>query len=256
MKEREVAGVGFIAGAWPLDPAKPTLVFIHGAGGSSATWQNQVKALKDRANTVALDLPGHGRSKGPGRDKVADYARAVVDFMAEIGAPRPVPVGLSMGGAITQQILLDHPGGFMAAALVSTGARLKVLPVVFETLKQDFPAYLKLMAKFSASPKTPPEIIKPALDDTARQDPKIILGDFSACDAFDVRERLQEISTPVLVVTAEEDLLTPPKYGAYLTENIKWSRRVHIKDSGHLIPMEKPRELNQALLDFLDERGL
>jgi pimeloyl-ACP methyl ester carboxylesterase len=256
MQEREAAGFGFIAGSWPLDPARATLVFIHGAGGTSNTWTNQVEALADRVNTVALDLPGHGRSRGPGRDKVSDYAKAVVQFMNEIGAPAPVPVGLSMGGAVTQQVLLDHPKGFCAAVLVSTGARLRVLPLIFDTIKQNFPAYVELMAKFSASPKSPRELIQPALDETARQKPEVVAADFRACDAFDVRDRLAEIATPVLVVTAEEDQLTPPKYGEFLARNIKWTKRIHLKDSGHLIPLEKPAELNHALLEFLDERGL
>src|SRR3989304_1242249 len=102
------------------------------------------------------------------------------------------------------------------------------------------------MAKFSASPKTPPDVMKPTLEDTARQDPKIILGDFAACDAFDVRGRLKEIATPVLVVTGEEDYLTPPKYGEFLAANIKGARRVHVKDSGHMVPVEKPAELERA----------
>jgi pimeloyl-ACP methyl ester carboxylesterase len=253
MHDREAGGLGFKAGVWPLDSARATLVFIHGAGGSSELWVSQVEALKDRANTIAVDLPGHGRSDGPGRTEVGGYARAAADFIEAVEAPRPVPVGLSMGGAITQSLLLDYPGRFPAGVLVSTGARLRVLPQIFETIENNFAGFIEMMGKFSASPKTPPEVLKPLLDDTAQCEPEVILGDFRACDVFDVIERLEEIETPVLVLSGQDDMLTPPKYGDFLEQKIKGSKRVHVMDCGHLMPVEKPQELNKALVEFLDE---
>jgi pimeloyl-ACP methyl ester carboxylesterase len=253
MDDREGGGLGFIAGGWPLDSAKATLVFIHGAGGSSGLWVNQVEALKDRANTIAIDLPGHGRSEGPGCTKVGDYAKVAADFIEAIEAPRPIPVGLSMGGAITQSLLLDYPGRFPAGVLVSTGARLRVLPQIFETIEKNFAGFIDMMGKFSASPKTPPEVLKAVLEDTAKCEPEVILGDFRACDAFDVIERLGEIETPALIVSGQDDMLTPPKYGDFLEQKIKGSKRVHLMDCGHLGPVEKPEELNGALVEFLDE---
>jgi len=255
MIEFEAGGLTFTAGNWPLDKSKATVVFIHGAGGSANFWFNQVIALKDFVNTIAIDLPGHGRSKRPGMEKVEDYAKAVSDFISSV-APDAIPVGLSMGGAITQQLLLDHPGRFRAAVLSSTGARLRVIPVIFEAIQNDFPKYIELMGQFSASPKTPVEVIKPCMEDTARQKPEVILGDFRACNVFDVRERLGEIKTPVLIISAEDDLLTPPKFAELLEQKIPGSRRVHILDSGHMIPVEKPEEFNRALVGFLNDKGL
>jgi pimeloyl-ACP methyl ester carboxylesterase len=50
----------------------------------------------------------------------------------------------------------------------------------------------------------------------------------------------------------EDDLLTPPKFGQYLADKIEGAQRVHLMDAGHLLPVEKPDELNQALLTFLN----
>ena len=255
MKELEAGGLTFVAGHWPLDQAKTTIVFIHGAGGSANFWSNQVATLKDRVNTIAIDLSGHGRSKQPGMDKIEDYANAVSDFISSV-APDAIPVGLSLGGAITQQLLFDHPGRFRAAVLSSTGARLRVIPIIFESIQNDFPKFIELMGQFSASPKTPMEVIKPCLEDTARQKPEVVAGDFRACHVFNVIERLGEIKTPVLIISAQDDLLTPPKYGELLEQKIPGSRRVHILDSGHMIPVEKPEEFSRALIAFLDEHKL
>jgi pimeloyl-ACP methyl ester carboxylesterase len=48
-------------------------------------------------------------------------------------------------------------------------------------------------------------------------------------------------------------MLTPPKYGSYLAENIKGAKRVDIKDAGHLSLIEKPDHVNKAILEFLNQ---
>ena len=156
METRQISGIGFITGSWPLDAAKSTLVFLHGSGGSAQFWQAQVQGLAEKANTLALDLPGHGHSKSAGMDAVKSYSAAIVEFLDDLGAPGPIPCGLSLGGAITQQLLLDNPARFSAGILISTGAKLKVLPTIFETIENDFTGFVVRVATLAASAKTDP----------------------------------------------------------------------------------------------------
>ncbi len=256
MQERESNGIGFVCGAWPLDAARSTIVFIHGSGGSRLLWHAQVEGLKGRVNTVALDLPGHGNSGGEGMDSVPGYARAVADFIEAIGAPAPIVCGLSLGGAIAQQLLLDHAGRLKAGILVSTGARLRVLPAILETIRNDFPGFVAMVGRMGFSPATAAALKKPFLEDKLRGRPEVAFGDFSACDRFDVIARLSEIKLPVLVVTAADDTLTPPKYGDFLEKGIPGAARARIPDAGHMAPIEKPAEVNAAILRFLDDRSL
>ncbi len=256
MEQRKTNGIGYITGEWPLDPAKSTIVFIHGAGGSSAFWTAQVEALAERVNTVALDLPGHGRSDGNGHDRIEDYARAVVDFISTIETPRPIPCGLSLGGAITQQLLLDFPDLFKAGILISTGSKLKVAPEIFDAIEKDIKGYVDMIVKLVASKATDPDRVKSFKDDTARCKSEILIQDFRACDHFDVMQRLGSITSPVLVVTAEDDQVTPPKYGDFMEKSIAKASRVHIMEAGHIVTMEKPEEVNRAIIEFLDRTGL
>jgi pimeloyl-ACP methyl ester carboxylesterase len=85
--------------------------------------------------------------------------------------------------------------------------------------------------------------------------PKVTYGDFQACNQFNVIERLDEIRVPVLVISAEDDKLTPPKYARFLEDGIPNATRKHIHDAGHIAPMEKPQEVNQAIIAFLNHHG-
>jgi pimeloyl-ACP methyl ester carboxylesterase len=219
-------------------------------------WDAQVEALKDRANTVAIDLPGHGRSGGGGRSQVPEYARVVMDFIDTLPAPRPIPCGLSLGGAIAQQLLLDFPERFAAGILVSTGARMKVPPMLLEAIQKDYAAFVPWIGTFEFSSKTSAEVVKKYLDDSLKCAPASTFGDFSACDRFDVMASIASITVPVLVVSGSDDVLTPPKYVDYLEKNITNARRAHIADSGHMVPLEKPAEFNRAVGGFLDACAL
>jgi pimeloyl-ACP methyl ester carboxylesterase len=252
MVEGTAGGIGYLAGTWPPDSAKSTIFFIHGAGGSGLFWQAQVEGLAARANTIALDLPGHGRSGGIGCDSIEDYARSVIDFIKALGVSSPVPCGISMGGAVVQQLLLDYPDFVKAGILVNTGAKLKVAPVIFDTLKNDYSGYLSMISKSVASKTTKPEQLKRFQEEAARCNPGVALGDFYACNRFDVMQRVGSITLPVLVVSAADDQLTPLKYGEFLENNIPKASRIIVDEAGHILPMQKPEEFNRAIIDFLD----
>jgi pimeloyl-ACP methyl ester carboxylesterase len=256
MEDRKTNGIGYITGKWPLDPAKSTIVFIHGAGGSSAFWAAQVQGLAAQFNTIALDLPGHGRSGGGGNTKIEEYVQSVADFVKQVDIPIPVPCGLSMGGAITQQLLLDFRDQFKAGILISTGARLKVAPAIFEAIKNDYNGFVEMIGKLAASKKTDPGLIQPFKDEMARCKPQITHGDFLSCNRFNSTDRLSSLDAPVLVLSAQDDKLTPPKYADVLEQTIKTAERAHIMDAGHVVPIEKPVEVNQAIAEFLDRNGL
>ncbi len=85
------------------------IVLIHGFGGDIDNWLFNLNELSAKANVHALDLPGHGHSaKDISEGGVETLARLVVGFMTEVNCAPAHLVGHSLGGAIAQQIAIDH----------------------------------------------------------------------------------------------------------------------------------------------------
>jgi len=253
MQKLNINGISFIAGRWPMDQSLPAVVFIHGAAGSKMFWKEQIQGLTDCCNPVAVDLPGHGEHKGGGLDTVDGYADAVERFIEAAGLVSPVISGLSMGGAIVQKLLLDGKLNYKAGIIVNSGARLKVMPAIFELIQNNYSGYVSSLPVMGASDKCDKSKLADIIADAENSSPELSSGDFTACNNFDVSERLGEIKVPLLVLTAEEDRLSPVKYGKFIHERVPGSLFATIPGAGHFSPVEKPDEVNDTIRNFLKE---
>ncbi len=256
MIERKKAGMAFLAGDWPLDPDRPTLVFIHGSGQQGRFWQAQVEGLSGGANTIAVDLPGHGSSHGDGFRTVSEFTGWVMGFIDAVDAPSPIPCGLSLGGAIVLDLLIHHGDRLKAGILANTGARLKVLPAIIETVEANYDRHLTGLIKFAVAPANQADLdICRKVLACSTAGPRVTANDFRACDEFDVMPQVAAISAPVLVLSAVNDTLTPVKYADWLAANIDGARHITIDGAGHMSPIERPAAFNQAISDFLASLG-
>lgn len=233
---------------------KPSLVFIHGAGGSHQLWLYQLRGLS-QATGYALDLPGHGHSTGQGQDSIAAYADWLIAFLDAAGLEQATLVGHSMGGAITLDAALRYPRRVTGLCLLATGARLRVAPAVLDGLRHDPAATIRLIAEWCYSPQVSPEMIRLGEQQMAATSPDVLYNDFAACNAFDVTDRLGEIAAPTVVVCGAEDRMTPPKYAAYLRDKIPGATLHLIEGAGHMVMLEKPEKVTAILADSLPFRA-
>jgi pimeloyl-ACP methyl ester carboxylesterase len=232
----------------------PPIVFIHGAGGTHLHWPPQVRRLIGQ-RVLALDLPGHGKSGGVGSQSITDYARAIVDFLDVVRLNAAVFVGHSMGGAIALTLALDFPKRVLGIGLVGSGARLRVLPEIIENTANEamFPMAVKLIndAEFGSSAN--PRLKELAAARMAEIRPPVLHGDFLACNEFDVMQRLGEISVPTLILCGTDDILTPLRYAEHLRDHISAARLVTFPGAGHMVMLEQPEAVANALAAFADE---
>lgn len=222
------------------------VLFVHGAGGTHRIWGHQLQGLRE-ANTYALDLPGHGRSDGEGRDTIPGYSQVVLNFLDAAGIDRVVLVGHSMGGAITLWTALTAPDRLRGIGLVSTGARLRVLPAILEGLRTDFEKAVELIDGYAYAPDTDQELVQGGREEWLANRPEVLYGDFLACDRFDVMPRLGEIYQPAAVVVGSEDRLTPVKYAKYMADHLPDAELTVVEGAGHMVMLEQAESATQAL---------
>lgn len=249
----EKAGISysyFDGGAPEVGP--PPLILIHGAGGTRLNWPPEIRRLKG-IQVYALDLPGHGDSPSGAMGSVSGFARRILDWMDEENLPRAVLAGHSMGGAITQTIALMAPERVAGIVLVSTGARLRVHPQILDLSsdREQFHSVAELVTSWSFSEGCEDRLRELALERYREGDPEVMHSDFHACNNFDIMEEVEDIHTPTLVICGEEDRMTPVKYSNYLAERIEGAELVRISGAGHMVMLEKPKEVSKAIKEFM-----
>jgi pimeloyl-ACP methyl ester carboxylesterase len=242
-------GIGMRTGRDEYNPALPSLLMVHGSGGNKDAWRAQFGGLKEM-NLAAIDLPGHGDTPGPSMDRVEDYTAWLAEFLA-FGPIRPVLMGHSLGGAISQMMALTNPGLIKGLILVGTGSRLKVLPAILEGILSDPQATTKIIVKYAYDDKADPNFLKLGYEEMVQRPPEVLHGDFSACNAFDISDRLGEIKMPCLMIVGAGDKLTPPKYSEFLAAGIAGSNVRVIPDAGHMVALEQSKAFNKAVTEFM-----
>ncbi len=236
-----------------FDKSALTTVFIHGSGGDREEWRGQLDGLSSRFNIIALELPGHGKSDPPGETSIAAYSDWVVDFTESLGLKKVVVIGCSLGSAITQWIALTPKPWLVGIGLVGAGARLRVHPDYLQGTLHFNKDILVSFADFALAREADPEIRSAIRDRFLTGSVELIHGDLSACDKFDMMDKVSQIALPTCILVGEDDRLTPPKYSRFLQSAIKGSRLTVIPGAGHLVMMEKPKEFNEFVGNFLDE---
>ncbi len=237
--------------------ATKALILIHGAGGHHQLWPKEIKNISDY-NTYALDLPGHGRSLGEGCTSIQDYADGVQEFILHQHLQEFVLCGHSMGGAIVLELAKRKLPGLQKIVLLGTGAKLSVHPKLIDLLRSDPDAAIQRLIRLLYGENAPPLLVQEATRDLGRLSPKTLLGDFLACDAFDLREDLGSVKIPALILVGENDPMTPPALAKDLAFRLENSTLQILSHSGHMIFLNsKPMALFcvQLIQHFLYSRG-
>jgi pimeloyl-ACP methyl ester carboxylesterase len=235
----------------PVPAVQPAVVFVHGAGGTHQHWLYQVRDLP-ASPTYAVDLPGHGRSEGTGRDSVAAYGDWIVAFLSAAGLEQAVLVGHSMGGAIAMDVALRYPERVAGLGLVATGARLRVAPAILEGIRKDKEGAVRLIAEWAYGPEVPAVMVRLGQRQIGETPAEVLYGDYAACDAFDVMGRLGEIAVPTAVVCGTKDRMTPQKYAVYMRDQIAGATLHLVEGAGHMVMVEKPQAVVLFLTRFLE----
>lgn len=246
-----IAGCLVVHDSGDAGPGLP-LLLVHGVGGHAGQWPGGLLSLGGR-RVVAVDLPGHGSSKAPPERSVEGYARAVRAVLDRLDLGVAIVAGHSMGGAIALTIALEAPERIAGLVLLATGARLRVTPALLASTAQ--PELLRQAARAMADGSFGRNATAAMRETFVREmggsRPGLLHAAFSACDAFDVMDRLGEIRAPALVVCGEDDQVTPPKYSEKLRASIPSAELVLVPGAGHMVMIEEPEVVARAIGAFV-----
>jgi pimeloyl-ACP methyl ester carboxylesterase len=242
-------------GIWYADHRDPTVhrtpvLLIHGAGGTHLDWPAELRRMPDM-NAIAPDLPGHGRSKAPARASISAYAADMTGLLDTLKIPKAILLGHSMGGAIVQTMALHAPDHVVGLILIGTGAKLGVHPDILNGLVSDYEKTIRMIVDWQWADGYE-QVKRLGAKRLLETDPKVLLGDFTATNAFDMRGQVGQIGVPTLIIGGTADRMTPFKFSTYLHEQIAGSQLVSVEGGGHMMALEQPQVVANAIRHWLE----
>jgi len=230
-------------------------ILIHGFGGDLDNWLFNHETLAASRSVYALDLPGHGgSSKQISAGTAGDFAKVLVRFLEAVGLPRAHLVGHSFGGAIALEVALAQPDRVASVGLIASAALGPEIDgdyiegfITAAQRRRIKPHLEKLFAD--------PALVSRQLVDAILKYKRLDGVDAAlrtVADAFCpggkqsvvLRDRLGELSMPVLVLWGEKDRILPASHAQGLPDSIQ--TRI-IPGSGHMVQMEAASEVNDAV---------
>jgi len=243
-----------------------TLVLVNGLADTKETWEEQFSDFAERYRVVSYDNRGVGESPTPpGPYTTAQMAGDLAGLVDALALERFHLVGVSMGGMIAQEYAIAHAERLLSASFCCTysypgpfclrmfscwrdlvpqlGVGFTQREVILWAFTTDFfeqqdQAVAEIEQLMAANP----------------QPPGGYLAQLSAIETHDTRGRLAAVTCPSLTLVGEEDILIYPKLSRRLHDELPRSTWVEVP-GGHACLWERPREFNQAVLDFLGGAG-
>lgn len=242
---------------------QPTLL-IHGLGGSSRDWAAQVPMLATEFDVIAADLRGHGRSDKPRqRYSIPLFAADMAGLLRALDATPAHVVGLSLGGMVALELALSYPALVRSLVIINSGPeapagtvleRLRLVATYLRRVATVRLFGMRRMGEVLARHLLPePEqapLRQRLIAHWSENEPGSYLAALRAIGGWSARARLRNLHCPALIVAAETDYTSVAYKRAY-SAAIPRAELLVIAGSRHLTPIDRPAELNAAVLRFL-----
>jgi len=243
--------------AHDLDPKKPTLVFVHGAGLDHSSFGLQSRYFGYHGwNVLAVDLPGHGRSEGPPIPAISAMANWIFSFLKKLNIEKISIVGHSMGSLVALECAARQPERVERIALVGTAYPMKVGEAFLDAARKNHPDAFDMHtiwghaahAPLRGDPAPGMWMYGDTLARLARLAPGVLYNDLKACNDYTFSGT---VTCPALLLLGKHDVMTPPRNAVSLSQDLKSSRTRILEGSGHTLMVEAPDATLDALVEFL-----
>ena len=237
------------------------IIFIHGTGMDHTVWTLPTRYfLRKKRNVLSIDLPGHGRSKGPALDSIPKIADWLMNYLDNLGINTFSIVGHSMGSLIALETSALLPTRCLNLVMVGTAFPMQVSEALLNYAKNNDPKAINILTYLGYSYKgrigsnTNPGIwmtgsTKKLLE---RSKKNVIYKDLIACSEYSKGiSSAKMYKGQVMLIIGENDYLTPPYKAEDLIDSFKKPLIKRVKDSGHTLLVEKPNQVLDYLIEIL-----
>ena len=244
-----------------LDTLLPAVLFIHGAELDHSCWGLQSRWFANHGYcTMAVDLPGHGRSAGALLPSVEAMSAWLIALLDAVGVSRAALVGHSMGSLVALETAAAHPDRVSALALLGHASPMPVSDMLLDAAKNDEALAQNMINIWSHSSRgqvggnTAPGLWLMGMNQRLmeRAAPGVLFNDLSACN--DYRQGLARaalVTCPALVLSGSGDQMTPAKASVEISKALAHARRVVLPGAGHAMMSEQPDAVLDTLMAFL-----
>ena len=236
----------------------PPLLLVHGLMVTGEMFEPVIEHFATRHRVIVPDLRGHGRSRGlPPPYTAAQLASDLARLLDHLGIDSTAVLGYSQGGAIAQQLVIDHPRRCDRLVLACTYAfnmattrewlEGHLAPVLIRVLgMRRFAGLISQATKQLGKERA--DWLSGLIAD---QDQKLMLTAWRETMAFDSRRRLAEIKCPTLVIAGSNDVGVPIHHAKMLHDGIPGSQLVMIDGADHALIWTHTDELLRVTDEFL-----
>ena len=234
----------------------PPLLFVHGLGAESLNWVPAMLSFRHQYHVYALDLLGHGESERPDiAYSVTQQVEMVHDFLVQQKALPADVVGISMGGWITLKLTLDHPDAVKRIVVAdAAGLKFQTDLTVNSFLPANHEQFKAFMSMLTPRIHDAPYPVRRDFINHVARNAWITRRIFTSFLAYqDVLDgRLQQISTPTLVIWGGQESMIPMSVGEEVHQQIPNSSLLVCNDSGHLAIYECWDQVKPGIAEFLN----
>ena len=242
------------------------LLMIHGLSEHSSSWDPKLtEGLSKKFKVILFDVPGSGHSELSSKESsITEFANQTSLLMDALDISEANVLGISLGGMIAQELVLNYPSKIKRLILGSThSGGPKFIPPSMEVIQHLMAAGTNMstedLIRRSVKVLFTREFIEnnsDYIEDYIQRrlsvpfSNKGLMGQQQAAMNFSTYERLSTIKTPTLILHGKKDVMVPPQNSSILAEAIPNSKLVFLENSAHFLA-EEVDQLLKNILDFL-----
>ena len=245
----------------PFDPAKPSIIFIHGAANDHSVWTLQARYFANHGfNALAVDLPGHGRSFAPAKTTIREFSDWIIGLLDAGAIGKALLVGHSMGSLIALDVAARFPQRVSQLALIGVSMPMPVADALLDAALHRPGEAIDMLtirghapqAQRGASPSPGTSIMMAYKRLLEKCPPGVLASDLAACHEFILdTAQFAAIQAQTLVLSGSRDMMTPPKANVLISRQIANARLQSLPGIGHAMMQEAPGQVLDALRHFI-----